>query len=320
MRWPTRGRRIVAGHRVTTAGPSRLRHRARGGIVDAAGRRQPGHRTGPVPGSRGAGAVAIRGDGGSPPVTRVRIRFAKLGKIRWTVIGTWPACGSGRSDGCSCRWPTAPATPASQGQLRSGPSHRSRVCGRVPGHRIGLSDRTGRLRSPPPARPAVGGAPPRRRRHRGGGDPPRNPLVTGGRHRVDVALGGRPQGRNSPARIGGAGGSRRRGADRFLCRRHPDPQGRGADRRHPGRYQQPASARARRARSFARRVAGGRPGLQASLASAFRGPGGSGRRSGGTPGAKDASMDFARRRPTGTASGGRPARRDGRPHALERAS
>src|SRR5205814_9079184 len=56
-----------------------LRHRARGRLDDASGRRQPGHRAGPVR-CRVRARAALGGTAGM----RVRFRFAKLGKIRWT--------------------------------------------------------------------------------------------------------------------------------------------------------------------------------------------------------------------------------------------
>ena len=53
-------------------------------------------------------------------------------------------------------------------------------------------------------------------------------------------------------------------------------------------------------------------GVPATCASTLRGPGCPGPRFGGTPGATDASMDFERRRPEGTAGCSGPGRRDGR--------
>src|SRR5690606_21676527 len=81
-------------------GLHRLRHRARGRLGHATRRRQPGHRPGPAHGGRGAGRAAhltrrrargqrcrvVRGAvvTAGAPVERIRIRFSKLGKVRFT--------------------------------------------------------------------------------------------------------------------------------------------------------------------------------------------------------------------------------------------
>ena len=74
----------------------RLRHRARRGLPGPPGRRQPGHGAGPgrrgfrprrpatVRGARPAPAGRAALVDGRTALTRLRIRFAKLGKVRWT--------------------------------------------------------------------------------------------------------------------------------------------------------------------------------------------------------------------------------------------
>src|SRR5581483_2294335 len=61
----------------------RLRHRARGGIGRRPRGRQPGHGPGPQPGRRGTRHLGPA-EGRSEPMSRVRFRFTKLGKVRWT--------------------------------------------------------------------------------------------------------------------------------------------------------------------------------------------------------------------------------------------
>ncbi len=294
-------------------GLHRLRHRARRGFVDAAGRRQPGHRPGPVPGPRGAGAAAAHRGGGSPSVTRVRIRFVKLGKIRWTshrdVARMWERAFRRVQLPLAYSAGYSPRPKVSFGLAL--PTGHESVAEYLD---VELVDPTGTTDldvRPLPGR--LSAALPL------GVDATAAEVIAPGtlslqedvtsctwRWAAAPKEGTDPLGSEELAgRVdGGAGG--------LFGRRHPNPQGRGADRRHPGRYLQPAVARARRARSFAGRVAGGRSGLPATLPSAVRGPRGLGPRSGGTPGAEDASMDFARRRPEGAASGGGPVRRDGR--------
>ena len=67
-------------------GLHRLRHRARRGLGHAAGRRQPGHRAGPVDRQRRARRAAAPRARRRPGriVTRLRVRFSKFGKVRFT--------------------------------------------------------------------------------------------------------------------------------------------------------------------------------------------------------------------------------------------
>ena len=107
----------------------------------AARRRQPGHRPGPGPGRVGPvlpRAVPVAARAGSRRVTRVRVRFAKLGKIRWTshrdMARMWERAFRRTELPLALhRGLLAPA----QGQLRAGPLHRPRVGGRVPRRRAG---------------------------------------------------------------------------------------------------------------------------------------------------------------------------------------
>src|SRR6266550_2638161 len=61
-------------------GVHRLRNRARGGLAAAPGGREPGHGSGPQRRERGPGCVVA----GGRPMMRLRARFQKLGKVRWT--------------------------------------------------------------------------------------------------------------------------------------------------------------------------------------------------------------------------------------------
>src|SRR5439155_182831 len=68
-------------------GVHRLWHRAPGGLAHPARGRQPGHGPGPEPGARGARhphPVAAGREPGGSAAMRVRLRYTKAGKVRWT--------------------------------------------------------------------------------------------------------------------------------------------------------------------------------------------------------------------------------------------
>ena len=108
----------------------RLRHRARRRLGRPAGRRQPGHRPGPAVGRRRCRSRCSPRRAGRGGRMKLRVRFAKLGKVRFLRTATWPASGSGRCAGPSCRVAyTEGFSPRPKLELRAGPLHRPRVLG-----------------------------------------------------------------------------------------------------------------------------------------------------------------------------------------------
>ena len=194
-----RASRTAGGRRVTTAGPAPA---TASSTWSPRPSRRPAAARGPGRTCRAAASCPVallparRPVGGVAVMTRVRIRFAKVGKIRWTshrdIARMWerafrrvePAAGLHQRL-------LAPA----QGQLRAGPSHRPRIGGRVPRPRArrALADRRRRDRRRRPAGAAVGGAAARGRRHW----PPtviddRAPSLQEQVSALHVAVGGRP--------------------------------------------------------------------------------------------------------------------------------
>ena len=134
-----RVRRTAAGRRATTAGPAPATASSTWWRRRPAGRGQPGHRQDLAGGASGARRPRLATGGrGDAAMTRVRIRFAKLGKIRWTshrdMARMWERAF--RRVELPLAY-SAGLLPAAQGQLRAGPAHRPRVRGRVPGRRAG---------------------------------------------------------------------------------------------------------------------------------------------------------------------------------------
>ena len=176
-----RASRTAAGPRATTAGPA---------PATASSTSWPRPRRRPV----AARAPARTWPGGGSPVTpcpvaawavravmRVRIRFTKLGKVRFTSHrDVARAVGAGAAPGRAARGLHRGLLAPSQGALRAGPADRPRVAGRVPRRRL---PRRRRAPSSTSAALAELAQPAAARRHRRAG--------RGGRRRArDVAAAG----------------------------------------------------------------------------------------------------------------------------------
>ncbi len=113
-------------------GLHRVRHRARGGLGGAPGRRQPGNGAGSLNRGPGAGTIPVhgairrrsgpragweprpcRGAGGRGEQLTCASASASPSSARSAspASATWPGCGSGPCDGPSCPWPTPRGSP-----------------------------------------------------------------------------------------------------------------------------------------------------------------------------------------------------------------